>query len=191
MPQLKELMLEFTGKISRFAQPRVFKSQFKLKCSLLDGKKQKPLADNEPLRFAYYYTKAFLKQRSLQESKKSKVNKLKPSKPLDEYAPHLHAFHKQILSKGLTTEKPPLVYEQFKLLKLLMDCQSQLPQLSDIDGSYNMWIVKPSYNARGVGIYCTNQLSEILQSNKKEHTAQQKVVQKYIETPMLLHNAQF
>jgi hypothetical protein len=42
-----------------------------------------------------------------------------------------------------------------------------------IDGSKNLWIVKPSYNARGVGIYCSREMQEILPDSKK---GQQKVV---------------
>lgn len=47
--------------------------------------------------------------------------------------------------------------------------------------------MKPSYNARGVGIYCTNLLNEIVTTGKGQ-TQQQKVVQKYIERPMLLQD---
>ena len=44
-----------------------------------------------------------------------------------------------------------------------------------------MWIVKPSYNARGFGIYCSRDLNEIAPDRRQ----QQKVVQKYIELPYL------
>jgi hypothetical protein len=35
-----------------------------------------------------------------------------------------------------------------------------------MDGTNNIWIVKPSYNARGVGIYCTRQLRDILKDKE-------------------------
>jgi hypothetical protein len=47
----------------------------------------------------------------------------------------------------------------------------------------NIWIVKPSYNARGFGIYLVDTVKELVQSGKK---GQQKIVQKYIERPYLL-----
>jgi hypothetical protein len=40
-------------------------------------------------------------------------------------------------------------------------------QYSTIDGASNVWVVKPSYNARGVGIYCTNKLKDIISQGKK------------------------
>ena len=58
-----------------------------------------------------------------------------------------------------------------------------MPQYRQIDGTRNIWIVKPSYNARSLGIYCTRQLREILRDAEK---TQQKVVQKYIERPFCI-----
>ena len=74
-------------------------------------------------------------------------------------------------------------YEQFKVVRLHQTLQRLLPQYRQIDGTHNIWIVKPSYNARGVGIYCTRQLREILVDATK---IQQKVVQKYIERPFCI-----
>eukprot|EP00347_Sterkiella_histriomuscorum_P023613 403333992 len=53
-----------------------------------------------------------------------------------------------------------------------------------IDGLNNIWIVKPSYNARGLGIYCVNDASEVTQNGQRK--VQSKVIQKYIEKPCLL-----
>lgn len=35
-------------------------------------------------------------------------------------------------------------------------------QYKRIDGHSNVWVVKPSYIARGHGIYCSNVLKEII-----------------------------
>jgi len=40
--------------------------------------------------------------------------------------------------------------------------QKHLPQYKSIDGNSNVWVVKPTYSSRGRGIYCTNQLKEII-----------------------------
>ena len=50
-------------------------------------------------------------------------------------------------------------YEQFKIVRVHRKFLDLLPQYRQIDGIRNIWIVKPSYNARGVGIYCANKLS--------------------------------
>ena len=72
-----------------------------------------------------------------------------------------------------------LIYKICKYHKLL---KKVFPQYK-IDGMRNIWIVKPSYNARGFGIYLVDTVKELVQSGKK---GQQKIVQKYIERPYLL-----
>jgi hypothetical protein len=53
-------------------------------------------------------------------------------------------------------------YYRMKICRLHMHLLESNAQYSKIDGQKNVWIVKPSYNARGVGIYCTNNLKEIV-----------------------------
>ena len=48
--------------------------------------------------------------------------------------------------------------------------------------------MKPSFNARGLGVFCTSKLNKIIQPGKK--TAP-KVVQKYVEKPFLLNGKKF
>jgi len=55
------------------------------------------------------------------------------------------------------------------------------PQAS-LEDFYNIWILKPGQNARGSGVKCLRDLQEILDSGKM----QSRVVQKYVETPLLL-----
>eukprot|EP01125_Pyxidicula_operculata_P016845 TRINITY_DN5835_c0_g1_i2.p1 TRINITY_DN5835_c0_g1~~TRINITY_DN5835_c0_g1_i2.p1 ORF type:complete len:445 (+),score=60.73 TRINITY_DN5835_c0_g1_i2:1336-2670(+) len=62
------------------------------------------------------------------------------------------------------------------------------PDQSTIEGNRNIWIVKPSGGARGVGISVSNDLKQITEI---VHGAEPYVVQKYVETPLLLSNKKF
>ena len=63
-------------------------------------------------------------------------------------------FHKRLIEKGVPNIGIS-TYEQFQMLKINKQLEEFIPQYKAIDGSHNIWIVKPSYNARGVGIYCS------------------------------------
>ena len=81
-------------------------------------------------------------------------------------------------------ERPTLhiickVFQFHKKMKRL------LPQYST-DGTRNVWIVKPCYNARGFGIYCIDNCVQEFMTFMKNCQAQSKIVQKYIEKPLLL-----
>ena len=49
----------------------------------------------------------------------------------------------------------------------------QFSQYKSIDGVHNVWVVKPSYNSRGLGIYLSNKIKTVLQQGNK---SQAKVV---------------
>lgn len=96
-------------------------------------------------------------------------------------------FSSSLWEQGVKNEKFP-IYEQIKTLALNRKLSRLIPQYAMIDGVANVWVVKPSFNARGVGVYCTNKLKEIIQQGKKSAS---KVVQKYIERPFLVNNKKF
>ncbi len=52
-----------------------------------------------------------------------------------------------------------LIYKICKYHKLL---KSNFPQYATVDGSRNIWIVKPSYNARGFGIYLVDNVRDLV-----------------------------
>lgn len=71
--------------------------------------------------------------------------------------------------------------------KILSGLREKYPQFQ-INGSKNIWIVKPAGLSRGRGICCCNTLPEILDTVQKEGSW---VVQKYIENPMLILRKKF
>ncbi len=56
-----------------------------------------------------------------------------------------------------------LIYKICKYHRLLKET---FPQYAT-DGVRNIWIVKPSYNARGFGIYLIDSMKEILANGRK------------------------
>lgn len=58
-------------------------------------------------------------------------------------------------------------YDKVMICQLHEDLKASIPQYADMDGSKNIWVVKPSFNSRGVGIYLSNKLRDIIQVGKK------------------------
>ena len=57
-----------------------------------------------------------------------------------------------------------LIYKICKYHKLM---KLSFPQYSTVDGIRNIWIVKPSYNARGFGIYLVDNVRDLVSGAKK------------------------
>lgn len=79
------------------------------------------------------------------------------------------------------------LYLVYLTIQLSRKLEKHWPQYGPktVNGDRNVWICKPSYNARGLGIFCFNQKSEIINTFSKKAPAP-KIVQKYIERPLLL-----
>ncbi|NXE64834.1 TTLL3 monoglycylase, partial [Calcarius ornatus] len=78
--------------------------------------------------------------------------------------------------------------------ELLQRLEEKLPQLG-IEGSLNVWIVKPSAKSRGRGIVCATRLDEVLELAQScvgtPAGVCEWVVQKYVERPLTIFNTKF
>jgi len=74
-------------------------------------------------------------------------------------------------------------------VKSILDKLKEKNPQYDLNGSRNVWIMKPSGLSRGRGIKCLDTLSEIFKQFK--HGLNQFVVQKYIENSLIIHNRKF
>lgn len=73
----------------------------------------------------------------------------------------------------------------FLTYKIHKELKKNIYQYKSIDSYSNVWICKPSYNARGFGIYCFNNLRDLFLGSVKKNPIP-KIVQKYVEKSLLL-----
>lgn len=76
----------------------------------------------------------------------------------------------------------PNAYLEYKVIKVIKQLYKSFPQ-TKIEGTENVWIMKPSFSSRGIGVHCINSTKEAFMRGMK---MQAKVMQKYIERPFLL-----
>ena len=120
---------------------------------------------SDKLRFAYWYAKWYLRQHELQDHKGKVTKKRRDVKLTDDTLKQMIDFHKQLVEKGVP-KFAISTYEQFKIIKVNGQLREILPQFRTMDGTHNLWIVKPSYTARGLGIYCTRAMKDIIPDKK-------------------------
>ena len=77
----------------------------------------------------------------------------------------------------------PSLYFEFKVVSVVKEYSKVYPQ-ARMDGAENIWIVKPCFISRGIGVHCINDVKEEYYVGQK---MQAKVIQKYIENTFLLH----
>ncbi|CDW84976.1 protein monoglycylase ttll8 [Stylonychia lemnae] len=169
-----------------YNQAKIFKQNFKLKCSqydqLLSGAGS--LLGNDVLRLSIQYAKQnILKHNKIDRKKQTYHRKFteEEQQMMIEYSQNLVSGLEEI------NQKFP-IFDQIKTIIIHEKLKKILDQYNLIDGVNNVWVVKPSYNARGLGVYCTDRLKDIIQQGKK---MQSKIVQKYIENPYLVNKKKF
>jgi len=74
-----------------------------------------------------------------------------------------------------------MIYRIYKYYTL---SKAYFPQFY-VDGSQNIWIIKPVGNSRGSGIFLIDSFEEALESGTQNKS---RIIQKYIEKPLILYN---
>ncbi|XP_017834829.1 tubulin glycylase 3B [Drosophila busckii] len=91
-------------------------------------------------------------------------------------------------AKFRTSEK--LMAEYSRLAAQYLDKIESLRPDYRWDGCRNLWILKPGYQSRGIGIVIRSTLDDILQWTSNNQNRKY-IVQKYIERPLLIYRTKF
>lgn len=79
--------------------------------------------------------------------------------------------------------KTPNDYLIFRILYFHFLFRSKIPHFDDLCKSRNIWILKPTSQSKGAGIVLSSSLEEIVELVR---TNQDRIIQKYIEKPLLI-----
>eukprot|EP00347_Sterkiella_histriomuscorum_P013320 403365167 len=171
---------------NQFITQKVYKNNLKLECSkhdqLVSGAGS--MLGNDTLRLALLYAKHHILSKQLIDRKQRSYARKFTEEEMQYMVDYSYALSQN--EESIHSKFP--IYEQIKTIIYHEKLQQILNQYKTIDGFSNVWVVKPSYNARGLGIYCANKLKDIIQQGKK---SQSKIVQKYIENPYLVNKKKF
>ena len=136
-----------------------------------------------------------LEEKKLEEEEAKKELKEKESKKILTPEEKEEKWRKEtFLNNTSNNERPTERPKQDSIKDLLPEIESILKKLSEnlpqyvLEGSKNIWIVKPGGLSRGRGVHCIDQLNDIL-SNVKP--CNQTIIQKYIENPLIINGRKF
>lgn len=101
----------------------------------------------------------------------------------------LHNYYRVVFEDARIENSSSRVTEAEDILEQIKAVWAQYP----LDGTKNIWIVKPGAKSRGRGIICYDRLEDMLKlvSSTVVKKDGKFVVQKYIERPLLIYNTKF
>ena len=171
-----------------------FKAQFK---------KQQEERDLERKKFEEELLEQEIKKRMMEdeEEDKKKKNNNQTNNNIKEPKKKLTAEEKEekwrketFLNNTTNNERPEEKPKSDSIKELLPEIEQIIQKISlnlpqyILEGSKNVWIVKPGGLSRGRGVHCIDQLNDIL-SNVKP--CNQTIIQKYIENPLIINGRKF
>ena len=130
-------------------------------------------------------------QKRREEEKKKQEEKKKVLTPEEKE----EKWRKETFIKNTSTnERPAERPKNDSVKELLPEIESILEKISKnlpqfaLEGSKNIWIVKPGSLSRGRGVHCIDQLNDILSNVKPCNPT---IIQKYIENPLVIYGKKF
>ena len=135
-----------------------------------------------------------LEEKKCQEEKEKEKEKKEPKKILTAEEKEEKWRKETFINNTSSNERPTEKPKQDSIKDLLPEIENILKKLSEnlpqyvLEGSKNVWIVKPGGLSRGRGVHCIDQLNDIL-SNVKP--CNQTIIQKYIENPLVINGRKF